>query len=372
MTTEQLVEPLDVLFLLLRSWRTLCVFALLGVASGVVCAGLATRWYAATVTVVPSQRSPGNGGDMAAGGPLALEALGIDVQRIKSVLTSRSVRDAVIDRFALEAHYGVADREHTRESLAQRCNASVDKPAGIVALTCEDTSPELAANMTAFFGEEGNRVFGRISVSSAREERKLLEAQVEKIRRDVEEASRKLREFQRTYKVIDLPEQSKAVISAMASIEGEILSKQLELSYFAGFAADTESNVVQLKHQLRGLSSKLQQLETAGASPNSDFFPAAMSVPDLRFQLGELVREQKIQETLFFALTQRYEMAKVDEARDTSTFQILDRPAVPIHPSWPQPTKLVGLGTIFGLALAGAWIIVPAWWSRRTRRAALA
>jgi len=58
--------------------------------------------------------------------------------------------------------------------------------------------------MTAFFGEVGNRVFGRISASSAREERRFLETQVVKARKDVDEASRKLREFQEKHRVIDL------------------------------------------------------------------------------------------------------------------------------------------------------------------------
>jgi uncharacterized protein involved in exopolysaccharide biosynthesis len=369
METEQRVESLDVPLLLLRRWRTIVIFALLGLVIGGIYTRLATRWYSATITVIPSQRSPRDAG-AAAGLAFGPDALMTDVQRIKWVLMSSSVRDAVIDKLALGAQYGSEDREDTREILAQRCSTSVNKEAGLVALTCEDTSPELAAELAKVFGEEGNRVFESVSVSSAREERKFLETQVEKIRQDLDKAARKLREFQRTWKIIDLPEQSKAVISAMAAIKGEILSKQLELSYVAGFSADSESSVVQLRHRLEGLAARLRQLETTGDPNKSDFFPAAMSVPDLRFQVDELVREQKLQETLFFAVTQRYETAKVDEARDTSTFQILDRPTVPLHPSWPRPAKLVKLGGIVGLAFAVTGILVPSWWRRRTRRPA--
>ena len=387
MTTENVHEPLDLLLLVLRRWRTFFVFALLGAGCGVTYALLATRWYVARITVIPSQHSPESvGPSIAAAIPLGRETLAIDVQRIKAVFTSTSVEDAVIAKFELDARYGTKDRERTRDVLGQRCTVSIEQEAGLVALTCEDISPELAAGMAEFFGEEGNRVFGRISVSSAREERKFLEAQVEKTRRDVDEASRKLREFQRANKIIDLLEQSKAVISAMAAIKGEMLSKQLELSYVAGFSADSESNVVQLRHQIGGLAAKLRQLEIAaprgkGTSPAatataapvpSDFFPLAMTVPDLRFQLDELVREQKIQETLFFVMTQRYETAKVDEARDTSTFQILDHPTVPTGPAWPSRTKSVALAGLGGLAVAFAWVVVPVWWRRRTRHAAFA
>lgn len=373
MTTETLAEPIDVLVLLLRRWRTMCVFAALGLAGGITYACLATRWYAATITVIPSQRSPASESavGVAAGGADAAIELAIDVQRIKAVLSSRSVRDAVIDKFSLGAHYGTADRENTRGVLDERCNVGVDKEAGLVTLTCEDASPKLAAQITEFFGEEGNRVFGRISVSSAREERAFLEQQVEKTRNAVDAASRALREFQQAHRVIDLPDQSRAVISAMAAIEGEVLSKQLELAYQKNFAADSEATVVQLGHQLASLKAKLQQLENTGNASGANFFPSAMSVPDLRFQLEALLREQKIQETLFFAMTQRYEMAKVDEARDTSTFQILDQATVPIHPSRPKRVKIVEMSGVAGLVAAWSWILVPVAWRRRMRRGEL-
>jgi len=217
-------------------------------------------------------------------------------------------------------------------------------------------------------------VFGRVSVSSAREERVFLEGQVANARRDVDEASRKLREFQEQHKVIDLPEQSKAVISAMAQIKGEMVSKQIELSYLNGFSGRGESNVVQLEQQISVMAHKLEQLEAqtaiqtgsgAGSGSAANFFPNAMNVPQLRFELEQLMREQKIQETVFGLMTQRFEMARVDEARDTSSFQILDSPTLPTFRSRPRRRNIVALGLVGGLAVGIAWILVPLWWRRR-------
>ena len=113
----------------------------------------------------------------------------------------------------------------------------------------------------------------------------------------------------------------------MASIQGELVSKQLELSYLTSFSSRTEANVVQLQQQIGIMEAKLKQLEdshpvlavlpapAAGAGsgsgsasqvanpndPNPTFFPDAMRVPELRFELEQLLREQKIQETVFFA-----------------------------------------------------------------------
>lgn len=383
MTEPAREASLDVVVLLARRWLMIGLFLLLGVGASIAYLALAPRWYAATLTVVPSQRSQDSAAmSLAAKLPGGLDTLSTDVQRIHAVLTSNSVADEVIAKFGLKDRYETEHLEKARGALWSHCSTSVDRRSGVVALTCEDEDPELAKQLAGYFGEIGNRVFGRVSASSAREERKFLETQVAKARTDVDAASRKLREFQEKHKVVDLPEQSKAVISAMASIKGELLSKQLELSYLSSFSARTESGVVQLQQQIGIMERKLAQLERAnraepqapaqgsGAGKPADFFPGAMNVPELRFELEQLMREQKIQETVFFLMTQRFEMSKIDEARDTSTFQILDYPTLPSYPTRPARKRTLLLGALGGLALAAAWIIGPVWWRRRLAGAA--
>lgn len=367
--TSNLIAPLA------RRWGTLVLAGVLGVAAGVTYGFVADPWYESTLTVVQAEHSHTNiGASLVASLPLGLDNVPTDVQRTEAVLRSNSVADEVIDKFKLGERYGETYREKIRVALWKHCWTSVDKKAGVVSLTCEDKDPKLAMEMASYFGEIGNKVFARVSVSSAREERKFLEVQVQKAHDDVEESSLKLREFQEQHKIVDLPEQSKAVISAMASIKGELISKQLELSYLAGFSARTEASVVQLEQQIAIMQSKLDQLEASQKAAvgsgsasgrgtgSADFFPGAMNVPELRFQLEDLLREQKIRETVFGLMTQRYEMAKVDEARDTSTFQILDQPTLPTYRSRPKRMKLGLAGGFAGCLLAAAWILVPLWW----------
>jgi tyrosine-protein kinase Etk/Wzc len=375
----------EVIGTLRRRWLFVVAVTFLAGAIATVYSLVAPKWYAATLSVVPSQRSQNVGALGIAARIPGFETGPTDVQRIEAVLTSNSVADDVIDHFNLTARYGETYREYTRAKLWEHCTTSVNKKSGVVRLTCEDKDPEQAKALATYFGEVGNRVFGRVSSSSAREERAFLEAQVVKAREDVEKSSQALRRFQEQHKLVDLPEQSKAVISAMASIKGDLISKQLELSYLSSFSARTESSVIQLKQQIAILESKLQQLEDSGrvatnqtgsgtgsgsaSEKSSSFFPEAMNVPELRYELERLLREQKIQETVFGLLTQRFEMAKVDEARDTSTFQILDYPTLPTYPFRPRRLKLVIMGFMLGLMIAGARVVAEVWWRRRTRPA---
>jgi uncharacterized protein involved in exopolysaccharide biosynthesis len=351
--------------ILLRGWWTILWCAALGAGIAAYYALNLPDWYSARISVVPSE--PAQGGGAQASGPAVGTADSSGAaQRIQAVLASSSVADEVIEKFELETRYGVSNRDAARAQLASHCGSSIDRRSGIVSLTCEDPEPRIAMEMATYFGEVGNRAFGRVSASSAREERKFLEAQVTKVRADVDDASRKLRDFQRAHKIVDLQEQSRAVISAMAAIKGEIISKQLELSYVSTFAADSESSVTQLRHQLRALNRRLRDLEAENPKVRSDFFPAATSVPDIRFELEQLVREQKVQETLFFVLRQRFETAKVDEARDTSPFQILDHPTLPATPGRPRRMKTAMLGGFTGAAAGCVLLVLVALVRRET------
>jgi tyrosine-protein kinase Etk/Wzc len=379
--TEADTARFDLIGLVLHRWRAITICAVIGVAAAAAYAYFAPNWYEAQLTVVPSQRSQDAAMSIAAKLPISLDSMTTDVQRIQAVLRSNSVADEVIDKFKLDERYEAPHREATRAALWSHCRTGVDRRSGVVSLACEDQDPKMARDITAYFGEVGNKVFGRVTVSSAREERKFLETQMLKARDDVDDASRKLREFQEKHHVVDLPEQSKAVISAMASIQGELLSKQLELSYLSKFSASTEPGVVQLRQQIALMQSKLTDLEAsqgvtsanAGSGAGSgEFFPGAMQVPKLRFELEQLLREQKIRETVFFLMTQRFEIAKVDEARDTSTFQILDYPTVPTHKSRPKRLRILMTGLFLSLVVGTAVIVVPAWWRRRKKLASVA
>src|SRR5439155_19015887 len=94
--------------------------------------------------------------------------------------------------------------------------------------------------------------------------------------------------------------------------------------------------------------------------PNN-IFPPALAVPGLRFELEQLLRDRKIREADLLLLMQRLEMAKVNEARDTSAFQILDRPALPTYRSRPRRIVVLGFGVMLGLIIGLASILVPAY-----------
>ncbi len=75
-----------------------------------------------------------------------------------------------------------------------------------------------------------------------------------------------------------------------------------------------------------------------------------------------LYRQTKIQETVYELLTQQYELAKVQEAKEIPTVKVLDPAMVPTKKSFPAASVIVILGTMLGIILAMSWVAGKARW----------
>jgi capsule polysaccharide export protein KpsE/RkpR len=337
---------------------------------------LAPSWYRSVLTVVPvrAQRAglssilPGELGGLAASFEPSLGG-GADVARIAAVLQSTSVTDAVIEKFALKARYGERYQESAREALWRHCEvASLPKP-NLVQLTCEDEDPRFVREMLEYFADYGNQVFRRVGTSSASEEVRFLEKRVAELRKQADDATSKMRDFQERYHIVDLDTQAKAVVSALAALNSQNISKQLELEYARTFSSGDEATTRQLRSQLSVVQEKLRDLQEPSAAPPSQperpgrpqkgagtsVFPAALAVPALRAEFEALYRDRKVAEATLIVALERLEGAKANEARDVSTFQVLDAPPLPTRPWRPRrlrgPLLLTALGLIASAGL---------------------
>jgi len=64
------------------------------------------------------------------------------------------------------------------------------------------------------------------------------------------------------------------------------------------------------------------------------------------------MREAKIQEKVFELMTTQYELAKIEEAKDVNTIQILDEAVPPDKKSSPKRTIIVILSTFMAFFMA--------------------
>lgn len=374
--TSPTFNPFDPSFLRDRAARRKLVLgAIAGAVLGMGYWGVAPAWYESVLTVVPAKASTGGAG-MAAllGGELGGLAAAFtgggtsaaDTARIAAVLQSVAVTDAVIDKFDLMSRYKASHREVARERLWEHCAARVLPKPNLVQLACEDKDPRFLQEMMSFFATNGNEVFRRVSVSSASEEVRFLERRTADLRKQADESAARMREFQERYGIVDLDSQARALMSSVATVSAQKVAKKMELDYARRYSSADEPRTRQMESQIAVLDEALRDLEVprddlpanapaTGRAAAKGLLPAAGTVPKLRSEYEKLYRDRKVAETTLILALDKLETARASEARDVSTFQILDPPALPTRRSRPRLVLTSAVGALLGLVAAAAW-----------------
>ena len=77
---------------------------------------------------------------------------------------------------------------------------------------------------------------------------------------------------------------------------------------------------------------------------------------------GDYYRNAKIQETVFELLTQQYELAKVQEVKETPSVKVLDPATIPEKKSFPPRLVIMLLGTFLACAASVVWVLGATRW----------
>ena len=202
----------------------------------------------------------------------------------------------------------------------------------------------MSAQMANYFVEQLDIVNKGLQTEQASFQRMFIEGRYNQNLEDLKQAEDSLKAFQEEQNMIALPEQTQAAIEIAAIMKGQMIANDIQLGVMASTLNPEHPEIRKLKQENLGLKSKLKELDfgTGGVqSRESKLFPAFSQVPELGFQLMRLTRDVEIQNTLFKFLTQQYEEAKIQEAKDTPTVQILDRAAEPIQKYRPRRALIV-------------------------------
>ncbi len=290
------------------------------------------------------------------------------------ILQSRTVQDDLINKFDLRKEYRHTRWEDTRLQLAASSAIVEDRKSGIINLTVSDTDPKRAAAMAQEYVDELNRVVTELNTSSAHRERVFLEGRLAQVQVDLESAEKEFSEFASKNGAIDIKEQGRAMIDAAAGLEGEMIASQTELESLKQIYTDnnvrvraTQAKIDELQRQLHKLGGSSNQTAQPAQSSGSDpasMYPSIRQLPLLGVSYADLYRRTKVEEAVFETLTQQFELAKVQEAKETPSVKVLDPPDVPEKKASPHRLWIMLGGMLFSLCLGSVWIFGGEHWER--------
>src|SRR5260370_15530574 len=145
--------------------------------------------------------------------------------------------------------------------------------------------------------------------------------------------------------------ESIARVRSLNAVVGE-LRKQLEK------LGGTQANAV------NGTSASPEQTGDPSAAKAGGGlpYPTIRSLPLLGAKYADFYRRAKIQETVYELLTEQYELAKVQEAKETPSVKVLDPAKIPEKKSFPPRLVITFLGTFLVFAMSVVWVLGSARW----------
>lgn len=334
--------------------------------------------YEATTRVVPPDNS-GNAAMLAglaarnlgAIGPLAGDLLGNKNQGAYyiSILRSRTVLDRLIERFQLQKVYWDRYMETARRDLVKFTSVDEDRKSGVITIRVRDRSRQRARDIANGYVEELNRVAAELNMSAAHRERVFIEQRLATVKNELDTSSRQFSEYASKNTAIDIKEQSRAMVEAAALLQGQLIAAQSELQGLEQIYTENNVRVRSLKSRITELERQLQKLggtesDLATTAPSKDIYPSIRKLPLLGVQWADLYRRVKMQETVFELLTQQYELAKVQEAKELPTVRVLDPADIPERKSSPKRMLILAMGAIMSLVVSSAFILVKEYWNQ--------
>jgi capsule polysaccharide export protein KpsE/RkpR len=367
------------LWLLWERRRFLVRSTVWGLILSTIVAFVIAKRYESTIRLMPPDAQSGSGmammAAMAGKGGLGLSSLAGDLLGMRGsgalfvdILNGRTVEDRLIDRFDLRKVYHDRYWQDARKDLARHTDISEDRKSGVITIAVTDRDPHRAAGLAQAYVEELDRLVAQVSTSSARRERVFIEQRLQAVKQDLDSASRQFSEYASQNTTIDVTAQTKATVEAAAQLEGEMIAAQSELEGLAQIYTKNNVRVRSLQARVGELRSELHKIggdtsdQAAGKSIAPQEFPSIRQLPLLGVKWGDLYRETKIQETVYELLTQQYELAKIEEAKEIPVVKVLDAPNLPEKKSFPPRLFIMVLGTLLAIVFAATWIYATTLW----------
>jgi len=195
----------------------------------------------------------------------------------------------------------------------------------------------------------------------------------------MDDASKQFSEYASKNTAIDVPEQGKAMVTAAAVLQGQLIAAKSELEGLEQIYTGNNVRVRSLRARVDELNRQLEKLggagetsiDSASADPTNgssnlespELYPSIRKLPLLGVRWLDLYREIKIREIVYALLTQQYEMARVEEAKEIPTVSVLDAANVPERKAGPPRLVLMIVGTMLAFSGGVVWILGVGTWN---------
>lgn len=268
------------------------------------------------------------------------------------MLKSRTIADKIVEKFDLKKSYGTDSLEKARRALAENTFISSGKD-GLITIEVDDKDQKRVAPLTNAYVEELLKLTKIIAVTEASQRRVFFEQQLEISKNKLAAAEMTLSGSLASRGVISVESDSRAILETVGRLRAQISAKEIQLSSMRAFVTTNNPDFKRVQEELN--SSRLELSKLENGRPDV----AARVESNANDQSGlesiKVLRDLKYHQMLYELLAKQYEGARLDEAKDPSVIQVLDRAVEPERKFKPKRAIIVAIATLIALMLAVGW-----------------
>jgi len=270
--------------------------------------------------------------------------------RLIAILKSRTALESIIDKFNLIEYYKSRNIEEALEDLQIYTSIEITDEGTIAIDVNTETgwfhleddeiyARNLSADIVNQYVIELDSINKILKMEQATHQRKFLGERFSKNLNDLMAAEDKLKTYKKNHGIISIDDQKKSVIESASAIKNQIMVNEVQIEVVSSKLQPDHPDAISMQDELDELKNKLHEIKYGNnfeSDIDNNLFLILSDIPDMETELRNLNRQVEVYNTLFIYLTQQYEDAKIQEAKNTPTIQLLDTAQAPINKSAPK------------------------------------
>lgn len=346
-------------FKIITRWRKLfSINILLTLVLSILLSLQMQNWYKAVSILQPSSTDSNGGGLSSVLGLSALGNFGLNFgggsqNGLIALLKSRSMAVKVISKFDLMQFYERETLEETLKDFYSDFDVQLTEE-NMIQVSYEFPDSVKSAKIVNFIIDELAHQDISLSLQLAKQESELFENRYAENIRTLDSLSGELENFQKKYGIIELTEQTKAIMNATAEIEAEIVSKKAYFDYSNKTFGNDHPYSKSLSSEIQSLEAELAKIKSQEAKNNVSSFHSLFipfeQLPKIEKEYAKLYSNLLVQSKLQEFLLPQVEQTKLKLAKNSPSFQIIDKAVPPDYKSRPKRAMIV-IAAVFVITL---------------------
>ena len=291
------------------AWRMTAAIMLLAFAAAL----LLPNHYTATIVILPPTQSGSSGAAMMAqlssmGGMAAATAAGgVGIKNPNdqqvALLKSRTVEDAMVERFQLQSLYHRKYVSAARKRWERATTIDNGIKDGLIHITVTDRDPRRAANMANGWVEEYRRFTATLAITEASQRRLFYERQLSAAHNDLVQAEDAMAQTEQRTGVIDIEGQDRSISLQQRSCEGNSQRNRSRSGECASSPSEGNPDLQRAQQEAVGMEGQLAVMDAAHDRRTGDLVAPKGTVTQASLDYARALREVKYRETIQDLLT---------------------------------------------------------------------